>query len=138
MSNVKEDPIKFHKDANALMESDKPVEARDLFIKSGELYFKSQNYFGAAEMYYKAGECSANLKEYPQAVEFFNKAADIALGKGFDRYGLSALEEARNAQKVAGNIKEAEEIDSKIKEINDKINKQNAVADDDSSFSIFS
>ncbi|MDR2719852.1 MAG: hypothetical protein LBC03_03500 [Nitrososphaerota archaeon] len=135
--SIKEDPIKIHKDANALMESGKPVEARDLFVKGGELYFKGQNYFGSAEMYYKAGECSMTLKEYPQAVEFFNKAADIALNKGFDRYGLSALEEARNAQKAAGNTQEAEEIQNKINEINDKINKQNA-GDDDSSFSVFS
>jgi tetratricopeptide (TPR) repeat protein len=136
--SVKEDPIKIHKDANALMESSKPTEARELFVKGGELYFKSQNYFGAAEMYYKAGECSVTLKEYPQAVEFFNKAAEIALNKGFDRYGLSALEEARNAHKAAGNVKEAEEIESKIKEINDKLNPPNAANDDDSSFSIFS
>ncbi|MCL2690822.1 MAG: soluble NSF attachment family protein, partial [Candidatus Bathyarchaeota archaeon] len=80
--SVKEDPIKIHKDANALMESGKPIEARDLFVKGGELYFKGQNYFGAAEMYYKAGECSVTLKEYTQAAEFFSKAADIALNKG--------------------------------------------------------
>ncbi|MCL2642817.1 MAG: hypothetical protein FWD52_04820 [Candidatus Bathyarchaeota archaeon] len=138
MCSVKEDPIKLHKDANALMESGKPVEARDLFVKGGELYFKGQNFFGAAEMYYKAGECSVSLKEYLQAVEFFSKAADIALGRGFDRYGLSALEEARNAQKAVGNVKEVEEIESRIKEISDKINQQNAVSDEDSSFSIFS
>jgi tetratricopeptide (TPR) repeat protein len=138
MCSVKEDPIKIHKDANALMESGKPLEARDLFVKGGELYFKSQNFFGAAEMYYKAGECSVTLKEHPQAIEFFNKAADIALNKGFDRYGLSALEEARNAQRAAGNTKEAEETEIKIKEVSDKINKQNAAIDEDSSFSLFS
>jgi len=138
MCSVKEDPIKFHKDANALLESGKPFEARDLFVKSGELYFKSQNFFGAAEMYYKAGECSVALKEFPRAVEFFSKAADVALSKGFDRYGLSALEEARNAQNVVGNGKEAEKIESKIKEVSDKLNKQNAADDEDSSFSIFS
>ncbi|MCL1977694.1 MAG: hypothetical protein FWG55_06320 [Candidatus Bathyarchaeota archaeon] len=136
--SIKEDPIKLHKDANALMETGKSAEARDLFTKVGELYYKGQNYFGAAEMYYKAGECSVTLKEYSQAVEFFNKAADIALNKGFDRYGLSALEEARNAQKAEGNTKEAEEIEVRIKEINDEINKQNAAGDEDSSFSVFS
>jgi len=136
--SVKEDPIKIHKDAIALMENDKPIEARELFTKSGELYYKGQNFFGAAEMYYKAGECSANLKEYPQATEFFNKAADIALNKGFDRYGLSALEEAVNAQKAAGNVKETEELEGRLKEVRDKINKQNAVGDEESSFSIFS
>jgi tetratricopeptide (TPR) repeat protein len=136
--SVKEDPIKLHKDANALLENAKPLEARDLFVKGGELYFKGQNFFGAAEMYYKAGECSVSLKEYLQAFEFFNKAADIALSKGFDRYGLSALEEARNVHKLVGNVKEAEELESRIKGLSDKFNKQNAVSDDDSSFSIFS
>jgi tetratricopeptide (TPR) repeat protein len=135
--SIKEDPIKLHKDANALMENGKFVEARELFLKVGELYYKGQNYFGSAEMYYKAGECAANLKEYTQAGESFNKAAEISLNKGFDRYGLSALEEASKNLKTAGNTKEAEKIDTKIKEINDKINKQNAEADE-SSFSLFS
>jgi len=133
----KVDVIKLHKDANALMENGKYAEARELFLKVGELYYKGQNYFGSAEMYYKAGECSANLKEPAKAAESFNKAAEVALNKGFDRYGLTALEEARNNLKAAGNTKEAEELDGKIKEINDKINKQNAAADE-SSFSLFS
>ncbi len=131
----KVDVIKLHKDANALMESGKYVEARDLFTKVGELYFKGQNYFGASEMYYKAGECSVNLKEHEKAVESFTKAADIALNKGFDRYGLSALESARDSQKAQG--KDAAEIESRIKEVNDKLNKQNA-GDEESSFSVFS
>ena len=131
----KVDVIKLHKDANALMESGKYVEARDLFSKVGELYFKGQNYFGASEMYYKAGECSVQLKDNEKAVEFFTKAADIALNKGFDRYGLSALESARDSQKAQG--KDAAEIESRIKEVNDKLNKQNA-GDEESSFSVFS
>ena len=60
MSTIREDPIKMHKDANALMESGKYVEARDLFVKVVDLYYKGQNYFGAAEMSDKAGECSVN------------------------------------------------------------------------------
>jgi len=135
--SIKEDPIKLHKDANALKENGKNAEARELFLKVGDLYYKGQNYFGSAEMYYKAGECAANLKDYPAAVESFNKAAEIALNKGFDRYGLSALEEARNNLKAEGKTKEAEELDVKIKEINNKLNKQNAEADE-SSFSLFS
>jgi len=50
MSTVREDPIKLHKDANALMENGKYAEARDLFVKVADLYYKGQNYFGAAEM----------------------------------------------------------------------------------------
>jgi tetratricopeptide (TPR) repeat protein len=131
----KVDVIKLHKDANALMESGKYAEARDLFVKVGELYYKGQNYFGAAEMNYKAGECSLNLKDNEKAVESYIKAADIALNKGFDRYGLSALESARDSQKAQG--KDAAEIEGRIKEVNDKLNKQN-VGDEESSFSIFS
>jgi tetratricopeptide (TPR) repeat protein len=130
----KEDTIKLHKDANALMESGKLSEARDLFVKVAELYYKGQNYFGASEMNYKAGECSFQLKDYQKAAELYTKASEIALGKGFDRYGLSALEQARDSQKAAGNTKEAEEIEKKIKEINDKQKEPEG----ESSFSVFS
>ena len=50
------------------MENGKYAEARDLFVKVAELYYKGQNYFGAAEMNYKAGECSFALKDYEKAV----------------------------------------------------------------------
>jgi hypothetical protein len=46
----KVDVIKLHKDAQALMESGKFAEARDLFAKVADLYYKGQNYFGSAEM----------------------------------------------------------------------------------------
>ena len=52
--SVKEDPIKLHKEAMALMENKQFSEARDLFVKVAELYHKGQNYFGSAEMNYKA------------------------------------------------------------------------------------
>ena len=41
----KEDPIKMHKDANNLMETGKLKEARELFLRTAELYKKKQNYF---------------------------------------------------------------------------------------------
>jgi tetratricopeptide (TPR) repeat protein len=131
---VREDPIKMHKDANALMENGKYVEARDLFVKVAELYFKGQNYFGASEMNYKAGECSVSLKDHEKAAELFTKSADIALSKGFDRYGVSGLEQARDSQKALGNIKAVEELEKKIKELNDK----NKEPEGESSFSVFS
>jgi tetratricopeptide (TPR) repeat protein len=135
MSNVKEDTIKLHKDANALMESGKYAEARDLFVKVGELYYKGQNYFGAAEMNYKAGECSVSLKDYAKGAELFSKSADISLAKAFERYGLSALESARDCQKELGNKEKVEEINKKISEINQKLK---ANETEDSSFSVFS
>jgi tetratricopeptide (TPR) repeat protein len=134
MSNVKEDPIKMHKDANALMENGKYAEAQDLFIKVAELYYKGQNYFGSAEMSYKAGECSYALKDYQKAVELFTKSSDISFAKGFERFGISALEQARDSQKALGNEKEAEELSKKINEYNKKQEDQEG----ESSFSVFS
>jgi tetratricopeptide (TPR) repeat protein len=119
--SVREDPIKMHKDANSLMENGKYVEARDIFVKTAELYYKGQNYFGSAEMYYKAGECGFALKEYEKGVEFFMKSADISFSKGFDRYGVSALDYARDCQKALGNTKEVEELSKKIKEVKEKL-----------------
>ncbi len=130
----KVDVIKLHKDAQALMEAGKYAEARDLFAQVAELYYKGQNYFGSAEMSYKAGECSFQLKEYEKAVEFFTKAADISFAKGFDRFGLSALENARDNQKALGNTAEVETLTKKI----DEINKKNAEPEEESSFSVFS
>ncbi|HSQ49150.1 MAG TPA: hypothetical protein VLL96_05665, partial [Candidatus Deferrimicrobiaceae bacterium] len=114
------DVIKLHKDANALMESRKYAEARDLFTKVSGLYFKGQNYFGAAEMSYKAGECSFQLKEYEKAVESFMKVSEIALNKGFDRYGISALQQVLESEKALGNTEKVEELSKKIAELNKK------------------
>ena len=132
--SVKEDPIKLHKEAMALMENKKYSDARDLFTKVAELYYKAQNYFGSAEMNYKAGECSAALKEYQKAVEYYTKSSDISFSKGFERYGVSALENVRDSQNALGNTKEADEINKKIAEIN----KKNEEPEGESSFSVFS
>lgn len=132
--SVKEDPIKLHKEAIALMENGKFAESRDLFAKVAELYYKNQNYFGAAEMNYKAGESSLSLKDYQKSVEFFMKSADISFSKGFERYGITALEQARDGQKALGNTKEVEELNKRIKEFNDKQNQP----EEESSFSVFS
>jgi tetratricopeptide (TPR) repeat protein len=119
--NVREDPIKMHKEANALMENGKHTEARDVFVRVAELYYKGQNYFGAAEMYYKGGEASFALKDYTKGVELFMKSAEISFNKGFERYGVSALDYARDCQKALGNTKEVEELTKKIKEVKEKL-----------------
>ena len=133
--SVKEDSIKLHKDANALMENGKYSEARDLFVKVAELYYKGQNYFGSAEMNYKAGECCFALKDYVKGAELFTKSADISFAKGFERYGVSALEQARDCQKALGNTEKVEELAKKISVINKKAEESQ---DSDSSFSVFS
>ena len=116
------------------MENGKYEEARDIFVKTAELYYKGQNYFGAAEMYYKAGEAAVALKDCTKGAEFFMKSSDIAFSKAFDRYGLSGLEQARDCQKTLGNTKEVEELEKKIKEINDKQKEPEG----ESTFSVFS
>ena len=131
---VKEDPVRMHKEAGALMDSGKYAEARDMFLQTGELYYKGQDYFDSATMYYKAGECSFNLKDYQKALESFTKSAEISLNKGFDRYGLSALEQARDCHKALGNTKEVEEITKKINEIKKKQEADSV----ESTFSVFS
>jgi tetratricopeptide (TPR) repeat protein len=118
---VKEDPVKLHKEANSLMESKKFVEARDLFVKTAELYFKGQNYFGSAEMYYKAGQSSFEQKDYEKGSEYFRKSAQISFDKGFDRFGVSGLDFARDCEKALGNTKEVEELTKKITEIKAKL-----------------
>ena len=128
------DPIKMHKQAISFMENGKYEEARDLFAKTGELYYKGQNYFGSAEMYYKAGEAAVALKDCEKGVEFFMKSSEISFSKAFDRYGISALEQARDCQKTLGNTKEVEELNTKIKEFDDKQKEPEG----ESTFSVFS
>ena len=118
---VKEDPVKLHKEGGALMEKQKYAEARDIFVKTAELYFKGQNYFGSAEMYYKAGEASFALKEYEKGVEHFMKSAQISFDKKFERFGVSALDYARDCQKALGHTKEVEELTKQIKEVKEKL-----------------
>lgn len=118
---VREDPVKLHKDANSLMDEGKYSEARDLFLKTAELYHKAQNYFDSTTMYYKAGECSFAMKEYEKAIEQFTKSAELSFEKGFDRFGISALEYERDCQKALGNTKQVEELEKKIKEVKVKL-----------------
>jgi tetratricopeptide (TPR) repeat protein len=118
---VREDPVKMHKDANALMDSGKYEEARELFLRTSELYRKAQNYFDSTTMLYKAGECSFALKEYEKAIEQFTQSAELSFKKGFDRFGVSALEYARDCQKALGNNAEVAELEKKIKEVKAKL-----------------
>jgi len=118
---VREDPVKMHKDANNIMDTGKYAEARELFLRTAELYRKAQNYFDATTMYYKAGECGFALKEYEKALEHFMKSADLSFEKGFDRFGVSALDYAKDCQKALGNKKKVTELEKKIKEVKAKL-----------------
>jgi tetratricopeptide (TPR) repeat protein len=118
---VREDPVKMHKDANNIMDAGKYQEARELFLRTAELYRKAQNYFDATTMYYKAGECNYALKEYEKAIEHFTKSAELSFEKGFDRFGVSALEYTRDCQKALGNKKQVAALEKKIKEVKAKL-----------------
>ena len=117
----KEDPIKMHKDANNIMEAGKYEEARELILKTAELYRKKQNYFDSTTMLYKAGECSFALKEFEKAIEHFTQSAELSFDKGYDRFGVSALDYARDCHKALGNTEKIEELTKRIKEIKAKL-----------------
>jgi len=113
---VREDPVKMHKDANSLMESGKYEDARELFLRTAELYRKSQNFFDATTMLYKAGECDFALKNYKKAAEAFTKSADLSFEKGFDRFGVSALDYTKDCYNAL-----VAELEKKIKEVKAKL-----------------
>ena len=120
---VREDPIKMHKDANNLMENGEYETARELFLRTAELYTKKQNFFDATTMLYKAGECGFALKEYETAIKHFSQSAELAFQKGFDRFGVSALEYERDCHNALGNKAKTEELEGKIKEVKEELAK---------------
>jgi len=118
---VKEDPVKLHKEANTLFEVGKCKEAEGIFLKTAELYHRVQNYFDSASMYYKAGECAYVLKDYEKAAEHFMKSAELSFQKGFDRFGVSALEYARDSYKAMKKKAKVKELEKKIQEVKKKL-----------------
>jgi tetratricopeptide (TPR) repeat protein len=118
---VRDDPVKMHKEANTLYEAGKYKEAEELFAKTSELYLHVQNYFDSTSMQYKAGESAFALKNYEKAVEHFEKCAELCFQKGFDRFGVSALEYARDCYKSLGKKAKVKELDKKVKEIKKKL-----------------
>jgi len=121
MNEVKEDAVKLHKEAGVLYDAGKFEEAEDMFLRTAELYQKGQNYFDSTSMLYKAGECAYALKNYEKAGEHFVKSADLSFQKGFDRFGLSALEYARDSYKAMGKKAKVKELQTKIDEVKKKL-----------------
>jgi tetratricopeptide (TPR) repeat protein len=113
----KEDPVKLHKNGNALYELGKYAEAKENFLRAFELYQKAKNFFDASYSLYKAGECAFMLKDYEGAAEYFLKSADLSLSKGFERFGLSALEYARDCYRALAQMEKVEDLERRIKEV---------------------
>jgi tetratricopeptide (TPR) repeat protein len=126
MSVEKEDPIRLHKEGNTLYEIGKYDEAAEKLLQASVLYEKRQNFFDASSMLFRAGECSFMTKDYKTAIERFNKAAEIAFSKGFDRFAVSALEYIVDCYKALKKekSKEVTELKKKIKEVKDKLASQ--------------
>ena len=118
---VRDDPVKLHKEANTLFEVGKYKEAEDKFLRTAELYYKVQNFFDSASMYYKAGESAYALKDYKEAAEHFAKSSEISFQKGFDRFGVSALEYARDSYKALDKKAKVKELEKKIREVKKKL-----------------
>jgi len=121
MSEVKEDRVKLHKDGNMLYELGKYEEAKEKFLRAAELYQKANNFFDATSMLYKAGECLYMPKDYETALEYFMESAELSFDKGFDRFGVSALEYARDCHKALKNKEKVKEIEKKIKKTKAKL-----------------
>jgi tetratricopeptide (TPR) repeat protein len=123
MTMEKEDPIRLHKEGTTLYEVGKYDEAAEKLLQASVLYEKRNNFFDASNMIFRAGECSFMTKDYKTAIERFNKSADIAFSKGFDRFGVSALEYILDCHKALKKekSKEAIELEKRIKEVKEKL-----------------
>jgi tetratricopeptide (TPR) repeat protein len=123
---VKEDPLKIHRDGLALYDGAKYKEAIDKFMQASQLYEKLGNFFDSSYMLFKAAECSFLLKDYKTAIEHFMKAADIAAGKGYDRFALGALEYARDCYKAIRKekTKAFSDLQKRIDEVKKKLEAQ--------------
>ena len=112
----KENPIKLHKEATALADEDKLEEASGKYVQASEMYEEVKNFFDASYAMFEAAECNYQLKEYNKAKERFLKSADLAFDKGYDSFGVSALEYAVDCHKALGEEEQADELEQKIKE----------------------
>jgi tetratricopeptide (TPR) repeat protein len=117
----KEDPIKLHKEGTALADAGKIEEAAEKYLQASEIYGKVKNFFDASYALFKAAECNYQLKDYDKAKERFLKSADLAFKKGYDRFGVSALEYALDCYKATEEEDQAEALKQKIKEMKDKL-----------------
>jgi hypothetical protein len=61
------------------------------------------------------------LKEYKTENKNFLKTAELSFKKGFDRFGVSALEYTLDCYKAAGDEEKVKELKTKIKEAKEKL-----------------
>ena len=119
-------PIKTHRDGTALYDSGNYKEALDKFLQASQSYRKVGDFFDSSYTLFKAAECSFLLKDYQTAVERFLEAADKMLERGYDRFGLGALEYANDCHKALGKEKgkKVTDLKKRIAEVKKKIESQ--------------
>jgi tetratricopeptide (TPR) repeat protein len=122
----KEDPVKTHREGTALYDSGKYKEALDKFLQASQLYRKVGDFFDSSYTLFKAAECSFLMKDYQTAIERFLESADRMLERGYDRFGLGALEYARDCYKALGKEREKKVTDLKkrIAEVKKRVEAQ--------------
>jgi tetratricopeptide (TPR) repeat protein len=122
----KGDSVRTHREGTAYYDGGNYEEAKEKFLQASHLYEKVQDFFDASYTLFKAAECSFLLKDYKTAKERFLEAADKALQKGFDRFGLSALEYALDCYKTSGEEegKEGARLKKRIAEVRKKLEAQ--------------
>jgi tetratricopeptide (TPR) repeat protein len=122
----KEDPVRTHREGTALYDSGKYKEALDKFLQASQLYRKVGDFFDSSYVLFKAAECSFLMKDYQTAIERFLESADKMLERGYDRFGLGALEYARDCCKALGKEREKKVTDLKkrIAEVKKRVEAQ--------------
>jgi tetratricopeptide (TPR) repeat protein len=122
----KEDHVKIHREGTALCDSGDYRAALDKFLLASQLYEKVGDFFDASYTLFKAAECSFFLKDYETAIERFLEAADKMFERGFDRFGLGALEYANDRYKAAGKEKgkKITNLKKRIAEVKRKLDSQ--------------
>ena len=120
------DPIKTHREGTALYDSGNHKEALDKFLQASQSYEKVGDFFDSSYTLFKAAECSFLLKDYKKAVERFLEAADKMLERGYDRFGLGALEYAKDCYKAMGKGKgkKVTDLKKRIAEVEKKLEAQ--------------
>jgi tetratricopeptide (TPR) repeat protein len=120
------DPIRIHREGTALYDSANYKRAIDKFLQASQLYEKLGDYFDSSYTLFKAAECSYVLKDCQTALERFLEAADKMLEKGYDRFGLCALEYANDCYKAAGEEKgkKVTALKKRIAEVKKKLEAQ--------------
>jgi tetratricopeptide (TPR) repeat protein len=123
---VKLDPTKIHREGTALYDGGNYREAIDKFLQASRIYCKVGDFFDSYYTLFKAAECSFLMKDYQTSVERFLEAADGMLGKGYDRFGLGALEYARDCYEALGKErgKKVADLKKRIAEVKKKLETQ--------------